>query len=84
MGGWEGLLALLAVLAACSDRYGAYFVVDGHGEIEFDRVEFYFGENAGEGPRPAGPRDRRARAWPARSAARRGQRRRDRSASRLR
>ncbi len=38
---------MLALLAACSDRYGAYFTVDGHGEIKFDRAEFYFGEPAG-------------------------------------
>jgi hypothetical protein len=38
---------MVALLAACSDRYGAYFTVDGHDTIQFDRVEFYFGENAG-------------------------------------
>lgn len=42
----KALLLLLAVLAACSDHYGAYFVVDGSG-IELDRVEFYFGEKVG-------------------------------------
>ena len=41
------VLALVALLAACSDRYGAYFVVDGHDAIAFDRVEFYFGKAAG-------------------------------------
>ncbi|NVB81630.1 MAG: hypothetical protein HOV81_24765 [Kofleriaceae bacterium] len=43
---WRPLLALVA-LAACSDRYGAYFVVDGHDQIEIDRVEFYFGQKTG-------------------------------------
>jgi hypothetical protein len=51
----RSLLALLAVLAACGDRYGAYFTVDGHDTIEFDRVELYFGEKDGdEVPVPPG------------------------------
>lgn len=36
------------MLAACSDRYGAYFAIDGRGAIDFDRVELYFGKIAGE------------------------------------
>jgi hypothetical protein len=43
----KALLVLVAVLAACSERYGAYFVVDGHDQIELDRVEFYFGQKSG-------------------------------------
>jgi hypothetical protein len=38
---------MLALLAACSDRYGAYFTIEGHDAIQFDRVDFYFGEEAG-------------------------------------
>lgn len=38
---------MLALLAACSDRYGAYFTIQGHDAIQFDRVELYFGEEAG-------------------------------------
>lgn len=40
-------LAMLALLAGCSDRYGAYFTVEGSDAIQFDRAEFYFGKNAG-------------------------------------
>ena len=44
--GWSWL-AMVALLAACSDRYGAHFTVKGHDAIQFDRAEFYFGEEAG-------------------------------------
>ena len=40
-------VVMLALLAACSDRYGAYFTIEGHDAIQFDRVELYFGEEAG-------------------------------------
>lgn len=39
------LLSLL--LVGCDDRYGTYLRVDGHGEIAFDRVEFYFADAIG-------------------------------------
>lgn len=49
---WIALWLLVCV--ACSDRYGAYLVVDGGGAIEFDRVEFYFGKLVG-GELPTSP-----------------------------
>lgn len=38
-------LAVLAVVAGCTDRYGAYLEIDGRtGNLAFDRVEFHFGK----------------------------------------
>ncbi|HEX5060577.1 MAG TPA: hypothetical protein VFV99_14515 [Kofleriaceae bacterium] len=48
-------VALLILCVACSDRYGAYLVVDSHGAVTFDRVEFYFGKELG-GPLPTSPK----------------------------
>lgn len=45
----------MILCVACSDRYGAYFVVDGKGAVTFDRVEFYFGKELG-GALPTSPR----------------------------